>query len=366
VIEAYPLSALYFMGVFLTVAVAVMNLILGVVVNVASSEHDRLHGELAEEKNMKKMFAKNDILRICEEMDLDHNGELSEEELRGFSDSEAFATAIEDLELTQEDLTIAFAGMDEDHSGQVSYKEFVHKLYKMKDSDSNHMMEQIKYLITQVRDLVVQTLQDETKKILEIEEAEKTEIEKLVAMEKSAIEGVVKLEENVEVLMHNMKPDGVKPTTDNKLDVNVVSGIQEKEQKGISLGWARTAEAVPGNEINWASETTSAGSLDLQNAAGGSQLSKDVLGSLLQAFSHFQVDFKDFRDSLKHLESSLEVHTSTTSKVLSRLVPADSRGNDFVALPSVSTALMPVSSKSAGMSVCCGGSVLPSAPGSNI
>ena len=44
VIEAYPFSALYFMGVFLTVAVAVMNLILGVVVNVASSEHDRLRG----------------------------------------------------------------------------------------------------------------------------------------------------------------------------------------------------------------------------------------------------------------------------------------------------------------------------------
>ena len=45
------------MGVYLTVAVAVMNLILGVVVNIASCEHDRLHGELAEEKNMKKMCA---------------------------------------------------------------------------------------------------------------------------------------------------------------------------------------------------------------------------------------------------------------------------------------------------------------------
>merc|ERR1719424_2382706 len=57
VIEAHPWTSFFFMGVYLTVAVAVMNLILGVVVNIASSEHDRLEGELEEEKSIKKMCA---------------------------------------------------------------------------------------------------------------------------------------------------------------------------------------------------------------------------------------------------------------------------------------------------------------------
>ena len=109
--------------------------------NIALSEHDRLEGELSEEKNIKKMCATNDILEICEEMDCDGDGQLSLSELRGFKSSEKFRIAIDALDITQDDLTMAFSSMQQhDHTGgepHVSYPEFVRKLYKMKDSLSS-------------------------------------------------------------------------------------------------------------------------------------------------------------------------------------------------------------------------------------
>jgi len=350
VIEAFPLSALYFMGVFLTVAVAVMNLILGVVVNVASSEHDRLHAELGEEKEIVKMCAKNNILKICEEMDVDESGELSEEELRGFKDSEEFRSAIADLDLTQEDLTIAFSTMDEDHSGEVSYKEFVHKLYKMKDSDAQFMMEQIKYLITQVRDLIVKTMTDNQQEMIQFEEAETKVLEKLEQQNEMEIDVL----HNIEVFEKSQMPDGL--SFKQATPPREASDIQEKEQKKMLMGWPGATDAVPAQPdgtgiAEKALESKSAGSLDPQTpAAAGPQLSNQRVDALLQAFSHFQVDFKD---SLKHLESSLEVHASSTSKLLSRLVPPDSRG-DLVAVGPHSMAMMPASARSTGTPLCCG------------
>jgi len=314
-------------------------------VNVASSEHDRLHGEIAETKKKVKAFGHNNMIKICEDMDTDGSGDLSADELLGFKHSEAFCKAIADLDLTQEEVTIAFSTMDEDHSGTVSYKEFVHKLYKMKDSDAMNMMEQIKYLVHEVRDGVVKMMEDNQKELVEFEKNEAAALEKLVG-------GEEKLEK---LLIQNMSADGVNQAADNEPDdVKQATPNQEKETKQMLMGWPGMAEVVPTD--------SEAGRLDLQIAAGGPQLSKDVMDSLLQAFSHFQVDFKDFRDSLKHLESSLEVHTSTTSNALTRLVSPEARGDDLVAVPSSSTAVLPVSSRSNGTRVCCGGSVLPSPP----
>jgi len=156
IIEAYPWTAFYFMGVFLSVSVAVMNLILGVVVNIALLSSEGLEDEIEEEQKMKKLCAHNDILRICKEMDEDGDGELSEEELEGFHHSEEFRTAIAQLNLSAEDLSIAFSTMDTGQS--VSYVEFVKKLHKLKDSDAQFMLERIQYLIMQLRDLVVNKL----------------------------------------------------------------------------------------------------------------------------------------------------------------------------------------------------------------
>jgi len=319
VIEANPWTAFFFMGVYLTVAVAVMNLILGVVVNIASCEHDRLEGELEEEKNIRKMCATNDILKICEEMDCDGDGLLSMEELDGFKNSEEFSTAIDELDITQEDLKMAFSTMQHDHTGSVSYPEFVRKLYKMKDSDAAFMLEQIKYLITQVRDIVLQkmeTAQKELQETLEKIEEEEEKIEESLGLGLEKIEGNLDMvEESLETLVHQENVHVINVDShamDNKADVmKAGSDIQEKEKKQV--GWPPVPEVVQTYIETGGLEKKSAGSLELH--------------AMLQASSHFHVDFKD---SLKRLESILDLHASSTSKCLSQLGSPQTPGGAII------------------------------------
>lgn len=181
VIEAYPVAAIFFMGVFLSVGFAVMNLILGVVVNVAQSEHDRLKGEIDDAKNIQRMEAAGNLRGICQQMDADGSGELSKDELLGgYREREDFREAIEELELTEEDLGVAFAGMDADKSGSVSYDEFLKKIYKMKESDTQFCMEQLKYNIMQVRDTIMNKLLQQQTALLALEHAEMSSLDKLM------------------------------------------------------------------------------------------------------------------------------------------------------------------------------------------
>jgi voltage-gated sodium channel len=289
VIEAYPWTALFFMGVYLTVAVAVMNLILGVVVNIASCEHDRLSGELAEEKNMRKMCASNDILKICEEIDLDGDGQLSMEELNGFRNSDRFSTAMEEMDITQEDLKLVFSTMQHDQSESVDYPEFVRKLYKMKDSDAAFMLDQIKYLITEVRDIVIEKLETNQHQLEETLEKIEEEEEKIA----------------IEAFVHQEKGHDINAVDSKAMDftasaLKAGSDIQEKETKQV--GWSPVPEVVH-------SYVETAGRLELHD--------------MLQASSHFYADFKD---SLKHLESILDLHASSTSKCFSHLGPPQAPG----------------------------------------
>jgi len=155
VIEEYPVTALYFAGVFLSIGIAVMNLILGVVVNVAMSEHDRLSGEIEDEKNMARLDAHDNLVKVCEEMDKDGSGELSKEELlEGYTEREDFRNCLAELDVEKQDLEIAFAGMDVDRNGSVSYTEFVKKVYKLKDTDSQFQFEQLRHNVLIVKDML--------------------------------------------------------------------------------------------------------------------------------------------------------------------------------------------------------------------
>merc|ERR1719486_1554223 len=179
VIEAYPITAAYFMGVFLSVGFAVMNLILGVVVNVAQSEHDRLKGEIDEQKKIARMEASNNLKSICMDMDADGSGELSKEELLGgYDERQDFREAITELSLCREDLTIAFAGMDADKSGAVSYMEFVNKIYKLKDTDTQFLLERINYNLSLVKDLLF----SQQKEIRALESQELVELDAITAL----------------------------------------------------------------------------------------------------------------------------------------------------------------------------------------
>lgn len=171
VIENYPYTAFFFMMVFMSVGIAVLNLILGVVVNVAQQEHERHKTELEDEKRLERMDAHHHLLQICEEMDADGSGEISQEELlKGYREREDLRYAFNDLDLQEEDVAVVWTIMDVDRSGSVSYNEFVTQIYKMKATDNQFMLAYIKYHISKIKDTIVEHMR--------VQEAELAVIEK--------------------------------------------------------------------------------------------------------------------------------------------------------------------------------------------
>jgi len=342
VIEAYPWTAFYFLSVYLTVAVAVMNLILGVVVNVASSEHERLQGEIAENADIEKMCASKNILKMCEEMDTDGSGELERDELLNLRESEVFIAAIAHMNLTKEDLAMAFDTMDADGSGSVSYTELVDMLYKMQVSSTEFMLEQIKYLILYIKDLILKNQETNQKELLVCEEMEQAALDKLSHQDDPLLQQIA-----------------------SKLDR--VSSIQEKETKTQTKEPGHPGSVAPAvqpcsGDVDEAGsgekglqsrplglEMKYLGRPELQIAPGGPQLPDEVLNALLKVSSHFQVDF---RDALKHLESSLEMHATTTSTLISQLVQPPILGDSSSISVNSSDIRVLVPSSSASTPMC--------------
>lgn len=153
IIEYAPVSAVFFLTVYISVGLAIMNLILGVVVNVATEARDRLLREEADEKLLCENESLSTLLVMCQEMDDDGNDELTFEEIReGFDANKAFRDTLADMDIGRDDLQIVWTILDSDKSGTVTSKEFVNQIYKMKNSDSQFMLAYIKFYITEIKD----------------------------------------------------------------------------------------------------------------------------------------------------------------------------------------------------------------------
>lgn len=289
-IENYPVTVVYFMGVFLSVGFAVMNLILGVVVNVAQSEHDRLKGEIEDETGLLKMEGRDNLLNICADMDADGSGELSKEEIQnGYREREDFREAIAYLDLKEEDMAIAFADIDTDRSGAVAYTEFVKKIYKLKDTDGVFLLEQIKYNVCQVKEFIVTLMNQQHTELMDFE--------------KSKMSAIERIEEKEEVLMAQSQLQSPKLQANGSQQTNI------KVTAASSWDNARQPSVLPPNEP---------GTLEPKDHSAATQMNSEVVDALLTVSTLFQ---DDFRESLRHIEKSLERQTSNISALLSELMP---------------------------------------------
>merc|ERR1719460_759877 len=174
IIEAHPETAFFFLGVFVSVGLAILNLILGVVVNVATVARDGLLQQIADEKLLLKLEGSNQLLSMCKAMDEDGNDELTFEEIRaGIENNEEFRYTLEQMDIGPEDLQIVWTILDSDRSGTVSSKEFVSQVYKLKNSDTQFMLAYIKFYVTEIKD----KLRDDLKKLQQTVDADVRKIE---------------------------------------------------------------------------------------------------------------------------------------------------------------------------------------------
>jgi len=197
VIEEGPLTIVFFMGVFVTTGMAVMNLILGVVVNIAMQAHDSLKTEIDDEKLVERMEAHSHLLSLCSELDCDGNGSLSKDELfAGYEKSEKFRETLKEMDIEEEDMEILWTILDEEKTGKVCYNSFVSRCYGMKLSNTQFMLAYIKFYITQIRHYISCQMSDVRSVLVELEEEveEEKEIMEKEMGEQMKIEGLIEEE----------------------------------------------------------------------------------------------------------------------------------------------------------------------------
>jgi hypothetical protein len=327
VIEHYPITAFYFMGVFLSVGIAVLNLILGIVVNVAQTEHERLKMDMADEKRMEEMELHNHLLGICREMDEDGSGELSEGEmLRGFRERDEFRTAFLELDIHEEDMPIVWSIMDTDRSGSVSYLEFVNQLYKMKTTDTVFMLAHIKHYITKVFESMLKVMDTQEKQLSNIEAAEQATFKKVEAEDARLSQMQHDIEEAKE---------GSRQRTPS--DMTSLSVLESPSSKSPVAAKLVCESAMPPQTAI----TPCKDIVELKDdrpdqmssiVVAEYKMCREVLDTVLVASQQVQ---SEWRENMQDLKLTLELHASSTSRLLSELVAQRPivRGEELLALP---------------------------------
>jgi voltage-gated sodium channel len=240
VIYEAPISIFFFGFIFISIGMAVLNLILGVVVNVATQAHDTLAAEIDDEKWVKRMEVHGHLLSICSEMDEDESGELTKEELfSGYKKNENFRKTLAEMDIAEDDLEILWTILDHDKSGSISSEEFVSHCYRMKLSDTQFMLAYIKYYITVIKDTICTDLaamkhdiHDEQQKledeIIQVEENEKQVEKDIVQIEEDAREAISRIGELVTAEASNQR-----------VLQESIRSISKESQRGVIGGAAR-------------------------------------------------------------------------------------------------------------------------------
>uniref|UniRef100_A0A6U6HJU5 EF-hand domain-containing protein n=1 Tax=Zooxanthella nutricula TaxID=1333877 RepID=A0A6U6HJU5_9DINO len=169
IIEEAPETAVFFVLVFVIVNLMVMNVILSMVVEVslkAAAKDTRAVIEAQEKANV--TFA-DDLKKICQDMDTDGSGCLSQDELvRGFDDNPQFREMMNRMKFRREDCPLVFNLLDTDESGDVNYNEFVEEVRKMHDKEADGALFLMKYHMAEVKVKIRESMQREFDALYEV------------------------------------------------------------------------------------------------------------------------------------------------------------------------------------------------------
>eukprot|EP00929_Paragymnodinium_shiwhaense_P110325 TRINITY_DN7722_c1_g1_i2.p1 TRINITY_DN7722_c1_g1~~TRINITY_DN7722_c1_g1_i2.p1 ORF type:complete len:616 (-),score=132.77 TRINITY_DN7722_c1_g1_i2:278-2026(-) len=133
IIEEEPVTALFFLGVLITVNLVMLNLILSVIIEAAvdAAAQDELNH--AEELKKEQAKAASRLVELCQTIDTDGSGKLSKAEFfDGYADIPEFQHCLRVMGAMSDDLDILYNICDLDGSGDVNYIEFAHQLRRMR------------------------------------------------------------------------------------------------------------------------------------------------------------------------------------------------------------------------------------------
>lgn len=237
VIEHSPWTALFFAAVTLTVGMAVLNLILGVVVNVATQAREDLKEQMDDERTVKQAELHGNLSKMVKEMDVDFSGDLSKENiLGGYQSNQMFRQILQDMNIQEEDLEILWSILDSDRTGSVPYDKFISHCYNMRESDMQFVLAHIKYTVN----LIKVQLCD---KLVEVENDIKHQMDVEEKMMENMMETEMgKMQKAEEAIMKDLdRVDNVTADIDRKFDM--MSSNFDVQDRRPSLGSGGAAAA---------------------------------------------------------------------------------------------------------------------------
>jgi hypothetical protein len=293
VIEHYPETVSFYMLVFLSVGMAVLNLILGVVVDVASQGRDKLKEEMEKDQLMLRLEYHHHLVDICREMDHDGDGRISEAELHKFwTLSATFREAMSGLDITEQDIAVLWAVIDPDKVGTVSYTEFVESCYKLKSSNTTFVLAYLKFYITEIKNKVCDAI-----------EGVKTE---MIAEERKIEQETEKIEKELRMSPRRMSPRRMSPrqTSPNPRG--------QADDNGLNAGLSDSPLQSEHSEIVRAGETE-AGNASMHRLIADA---KEFVGCLTGEFEELVDGIKQLNKRIAEAVTSKEVKDAEPSEVV--------------------------------------------------
>jgi len=155
IIEESPLTAIVLIGAFVTVHLGVLNLILTVIVNAAHEARESDEKLRAAERMNRYRSLKRRLLKIGTMLDEDQNDLISKDEMyRALEAVPEFRVTLESMDIRRDDIDDFFAFLDTDSSGQITYKEFVEQVSKMKSRDTAGLIVNVQSSVSKLSRLV--------------------------------------------------------------------------------------------------------------------------------------------------------------------------------------------------------------------
>jgi len=154
-IRVQPMVMCIFISALACVQLGFTNLILSVVVDSAASSREHSKEKEIYLKTKQEADAVDHLREVIKECDADDSGEVTFDELKnGVSQNPNAHEILDILDIKEEDLEEMFILMDTDHSGTLSYDEFVNCIRKAEMQDMRVQMMVLSLQVSAIRDSV--------------------------------------------------------------------------------------------------------------------------------------------------------------------------------------------------------------------
>lgn len=159
IIEKNPPLLVIFAGMYATVTLGVLNLIVAAIVDSGAQAREeaqeaKRRRQRSEEQKQKER-QKNRLLEICKILDDDESGSLSFDELLvGFERNSEFRNAMKDYNIDRKDLDVLFRVFDEAGTGVLDYQEFFSLIDSAREQASQQVLTFVRFAVMDLRQQV--------------------------------------------------------------------------------------------------------------------------------------------------------------------------------------------------------------------